>query len=134
MYEDILKQVYEELEKGNRVCFVTLKKVKESSSGKQGAIMVFFKNRTIKGIIGCWLVEHSVINKCRDCIKSGEDFNFEYSLNEESLEATMKCGGYIKGYIKVFKPKPKLLIIGGGHIGHAIYKISNSLDFCAYRT
>ena len=129
MCEDILKRIYEELENGNRVCFVTLTQVKGSSPGKQGATMAFFKDESIMGTIGGGLVEHLVINKCRDCIKSGEDFNFEYSLNEETLEATMKCGGYIKGYIKVFKPKPKLLIIGGGHIGHALYKIANSLNF-----
>ena len=60
MYEGILKQVYEELEKGNRVCFVTLTEVKGSSPGKQGAIMAFFKDGTIKGTIGGGLVEHSV--------------------------------------------------------------------------
>ncbi|MBW4874892.1 MAG: XdhC family protein, partial [Paeniclostridium sp.] len=38
-------------------------------------------------------------------------------------------GGYIKGYIKVFKPKPKILIIGAGHVGSALYKISKTLDF-----
>lgn len=129
MHEDILKKIYEELELGNRVCFVTLTEVKGSSPGKQGATMAFFKDETIMGTIGGGMVEHVVIKKCRQCLESGNDLNFEYSLNDESLETTMKCGGYIKGYIKVFNPKPKLLIIGGGHVGHAIYNVSKSLDF-----
>lgn len=129
MYEDILKKIYEELELGNSVCFVTLTEVKGSSPGKQGATMAFFKDETIMGTIGGGMVEHVVIKKCKECLEVGNDLNFEYSLNEESLETTMKCGGYIKGYIKVFKPRPKLLIIGGGHIGNAIYNVSKSLDF-----
>ena len=41
----------------------------------------------------------------------------------------MQCGGTAFGYIKVFKPKPKLIIIGGGHIGLALFKIAKNLDF-----
>src|SRR3712207_7478429 len=29
----------------------------------------------------------------------------------------------------LFKPKPKILIIGAGHVGSALYKISKTLDF-----
>lgn len=129
MYEYILKKIYEELELGNRVCFVTLTEVKGSSPGKQGATMAVFKDGSVIGTVGGGILENVVINKCRECIKNGEDFNFDYSLTEESLETTMKCGGYVKGYIKVFKPRPKLLIIGGGHIGYSLYTISKSLDF-----
>lgn len=129
MYEYILKKIYEDLELGNKVCFVTLTEVKGSSPGKQGATMAVFKDGSVIGTIGGGILENVVINKCKERIKTGEDFNFEYSLTEESLETTMKCGGYVKGYIKVFNPRPKLLIIGGGHIGHSLYNISKSLDF-----
>lgn len=129
MYEYILKKIYEDLELGNRVCFVTLTDVKGSSPGKQGATMAVFKDGSVIGTIGGGILENVVIKKCKECIQTGEDFNFDYSLTEESLETTMKCGGYVKGYIKVFKPRPKLLIIGGGHIGYSLYNISKSLDF-----
>ncbi|MGL5749153.1 MAG: XdhC family protein [Paraclostridium sp.] len=129
MYEQILKKIYTEVEKGNRVAFVTLTEVKGSSPGKQGANMAFLKDESIMGTVGGGHVEHTIINKCRECLKTGEDSNFEYSLNEDSTEVSMKCGGMVKGYIKVFNPKPKLLIVGGGHVGNAIYNISRSLDF-----
>ncbi len=129
MYEQILKRIYKELEFGNRVAFVTLTEVKGSSPGKQGATMAYFKDGSIMGTVGGGLVEHIVINKCIDCLKTGIDDNFEYSLNEELQEVSMKCGGMVKGYIKVFNPKPKLLVIGGGHVGHAIYNLSRTLDF-----
>lgn len=129
MYEYILKKIYEDLELGNKVCFVTLTEVKGSSPGKQGATMAVFKDGSVIGTIGGGILENIVINKCKELFKTGEDFNFEYSLTEESIETTMKCGGYVKGYIKVFNPRPKLLIIGGGHIGNSLYNISKSLDF-----
>lgn len=129
MYEKILKRIYKELETGNRVAFVTLTEVIGSSPGKQGATMAYFKDGSIMGTVGGGLIEHEVIKKCSECIKTGEDLNFEYSLNEDSKEVSMKCGGMVKGYIKLFNPKPKLIIIGGGHVGHAIYNLSETLDF-----
>lgn len=131
MYEQILKKIYKELESGNRVAFVTLTEVIGSSPGKQGATMAYFKDGSIMGTVGGGMVEHAVIQKCIECLKLGKDMNFEYSLNEDSdsKEVSMKCGGMVKGYIKLFNPKPKLLIIGGGHVGHALYNLSRTLDF-----
>ncbi|WP_454054107.1 XdhC family protein [Clostridium sp. Marseille-Q7071] len=41
----------------------------------------------------------------------------------------MACGGNIEVYIKVFIPKSKLLIIGGGHIALVLQKLGNILEF-----
>lgn len=129
MYEEIIKKIYEELERGNRVAMVTLTEVRGSSPGKQGAIMAYFKDGAIMGTVGGGPVEHAVIQKCIETLKTGIDMNFEYSLDKNSSEVSMKCGGAIKGYIKLFNPKSKLLIVGGGHVGHAIYNLSTTLDF-----
>ena len=41
----------------------------------------------------------------------------------------MKCGGTADVYIEVVKPTPKLLIIGGGHIGVEVAKLGLGLEF-----
>ncbi len=41
----------------------------------------------------------------------------------------MICGGRVEVFIDVYKINPKLLIIGGGHVGYAIYKIASLLNF-----
>lgn len=41
----------------------------------------------------------------------------------------MTCGGEVEGYIKVFSPKPKVIIVAAGHIGQAIKNICKSMLF-----
>ncbi len=129
MYEKILSKISKELNKGNEVAFATLIEVKGSSPGKQGATLCYFKDGNVDGTVGGGILEYEVINKCRECLEKKEDTLFEHILDENSKDTKMQCGGYVKGYIKVFKPRPRLLIVGGGHIGHSIYEVSRTLDF-----
>jgi xanthine dehydrogenase accessory factor len=41
----------------------------------------------------------------------------------------MQCGGTVKGYIKVFLPQNKLVIVGAGHVGQKINEIAKTLNF-----
>ena len=128
MDEIILKEVYNQVKNGYKVALATITKTIGSTPGKMGATMAVFQNGNTIGSVGGGMIEHKVLNKCVECLKSGEDYNFEYSLNDNG-NLGMQCGGTAFGYIKVFKPKPKLIIIGGGHIGLALFKIAKNLDF-----
>lgn len=128
MDETILKEIYNAVKNGQKVAFATITKTIGSTPGKMGATIGVFENGEITGTVGGGMIEHNVINKCKECLDSGEDYNFEYSLND-SGNLGMQCGGSAYGYIKIFKPKPKLIIIGGGHIGLALFKIAKNLDF-----
>lgn len=128
MDEIILKEIYDEIKNGNKVAFATITKTIGSTPGKMGATIAVFKNKDNMGTVGGGMIEHQVINKCKECLETGEDYNFEYTLNDNG-NLGMQCGGTAYGYIKVFKPKPKLVIIGGGHIGLALFNISKNLDF-----
>jgi xanthine dehydrogenase accessory factor len=41
----------------------------------------------------------------------------------------MRCGGTVDVYIEVVKPTPKLLIIGGGHIGIQVARLGKEVGF-----
>ncbi len=128
MDEKILEKIYKEVKKGYKVAFATITKTIGSTPGKQGATMAVFEDGSFDGTVGGGLIEHKVIEKCKECLNSGQDDNFEYTLNDNG-NLSMQCGGTASGYIKVFKPRPKLIIIGGGHIGLALHKIAKNLDF-----
>lgn len=129
MYEKMLERINQELKLGNEVAFATLMEVIGSSPGKQGATLCYFKDKSTMGTVGGGILEYEIINKCRECLESKEDSLFEHKLSESSEDTPMQCGGSVKGYIKIFKPRPRLLIVGGGHVGHSIYNVSRSLDF-----
>ena len=40
----------------------------------------------------------------------------------------MKCGGFVRAYIKVFAKREKLLIMGGGHLGAELYTLGKFLN------
>lgn len=128
MEDIIIKSIGEALEKGEGVALVTLTKVQGSAPRKAGTMMVVYKNKTIIGTIGGGNIEHKVIEKATQCIESGENYYFDYNLNEEA-ELGMSCGGCAEGFIKVMIPSPKLLICGGGHIGYNLFKMAESLSF-----
>ena len=107
MDEIILKEVYSQVKNGYKVALATITKTIGSTPGKMGATMAVFQNGNTIGSVGGGMIEHKVLNKCVECLKSGEDYNFEYSLNDNG-NLGMQCGGTAFGYIKVFKPKPFL--------------------------
>ena len=129
MHEVILSKINEEIQNGNKVALAIITEVEGSSPGKQGSTLAYLSDGSIIGTVGGGILEYEIISKCKECLENGEDINFEHSLTKNSEETPMQCGGNVRGYIKVFKPKPRLLIVGGGHVGYSLYKISNTLDF-----
>jgi xanthine dehydrogenase accessory factor len=126
--EKILKQIYESLNEGIPVAMATLTHIIGSTPRKKGSVMAVWPNGKILGSIGGGRIEHEVILKAKECIEKNEDSDFEYKLND-SGDIGMQCGGEAKGFIKVFTPRKKLVIVGGGHIGEQLYKFAKLLNF-----
>lgn len=127
MERNILERLTGEINRGNSGALVTITETSGSVPRRAGAVMAVFAN-DFQGTIGGGKIEFEVINIARRALETGKSQEFSYKLlPEESLG--MSCGGSVKGFIKIFKPKPKLLIAGGGHIGSAINYISKILNF-----
>ncbi len=128
MDEKILKKIYERIKKGEKAALAVLTDIKGSTPGKLGASMAVFKDGSIEGSVGGGRIEYEVINRAIKSLKEEKDSSFEYVLNNEG-NIGMQCGGETKGYIKVFKPRPRIIIIGAGHVGLHLFKIARTLDF-----
>lgn len=122
----ILTKIQECTTRGERAALVTLTSGIGSTPRKTGSLMAVCVNREIYGSVGGGKVELTIINKAIECIENGEDYEFEYKLNENGLG--MECGGQVKGFIKIFKPKIKLIIVGAGHIGQKLNAVAKVLN------
>ena len=80
MDEIILKEVYNQVKNGYKVALATITNTIGSTPGKMGATMAVFQDGNTMGSIGGGMIEHNVISKCVECLKSEEDYNFEYTL------------------------------------------------------
>ncbi len=128
MEQDILEKIYKSVDKGNTVALATITHISGSTPGKAGSIMAIWKDGKIEGTVGGGKVEYEIINKALACIKNNENSTFEYKLNENG-ELGMQCGGEARGFIKIFTPETKLIIVGAGHIAFHLYKIAKILNF-----
>ncbi|WP_267523061.1 XdhC family protein [Campylobacter sp. MG1] len=128
MEENILKQVYDAVAKNEAIALVTLIEVKGSTPRDAGSIMAVYSDGRIIGSIGGGPMEYEVIKEALDAINKGESKEFNHALTPQG-EFKAQCGGYAKGYIKVFNTKSKLIIAGGGHIGKKLLELGKFLGF-----
>lgn len=128
MEERILRNITMELNNCRKVALAIITEAGGSTPRKAGTMMSVNEDGVIVGTIGGGAVEARVIKECKNAIKEGIGTSFDYRLNEKG-NLKMTCGGDISGYIKVFIPKPKLIIFGAGHISQNIIKITDSMNF-----
>lgn len=127
MERKIIKAVSEAMEAGKDAAVVTILEVKGSSPGKEGAMMAVFSDGSIAGTVGGGALEHALIEEAVSGIKEGKSREKSFELTEGGT-LHLKCGGFVRAYIKVFAKREKLLIMGGGHLGAELYALGKFLN------
>lgn len=123
----ILKAVSSAVEKGIETAVVTVLEVKGSSPGKEGSMMAVFSDGSILGTVGGGALEYGFIQEALKAIKENKSCEKSFELTEKG-SLHMKCGGFVRAYIKVFAKREKLLIMGGGHLGAELYTLGKFLN------
>ncbi|HLR34338.1 MAG TPA: XdhC/CoxI family protein [Tissierellales bacterium] len=123
----MLKEAVKLIERGEEIALATVTKASGSTPREEGTKMIVLEDGTIYGTVGGGNLESRVIDESIEALKNGQSFSLYLPLEKEELG--MECGGEVEVFIDVFKSKPKLLIVGGGHVGLAIYEIASILDF-----
>lgn len=124
----ILKAVYEGLNKGEVVALATITDMKGSTPRDRGSMMAIWADGRNIGSVGGGNIEFAVIEKAKACIEALKDEEVKYDLTDEG-DLHMQCGGKATVFIKVFKPQPKMIIAGAGHVGIELYKIAKQMNF-----
>lgn len=127
MDKDIMKFVSDEVENGYKVAFTILTGVAGSSPGKMGAMMAISESGKTIGTVGGGNLENQITIASKKAIEDEKDVDFDYNLGTGG-GLGMMCGGNVKGYTKIFLPQNKLIIVGAGHVGKALYEVASTLD------
>jgi len=123
---DIISKVDEYLKQGKRFALLTIVESKGSTPRDINSKMIVFSDGDIEGSIGGGKTEFLAIKDALYCIRRQKSELKEYSLTKKE---DLLCGGKMKVFIETFKPSKKLIIVGAGHIGLALYKFALILGF-----
>ncbi len=125
METKILEEIALRVKNGETCALVTVINTNGSTPAKNGSIMAVFKNKIV-GTVGGGSVEHEIIENSKKALVTRQGFSFEYNMTEKN---GLACGGKVTGYVKIFTPKNKLVIYGGGYVGRNVATLGKQLNF-----
>jgi xanthine dehydrogenase accessory factor len=107
----------------------TIVDAKGSAPRRSSSKMLVFPDGTFSGTVGGGEVEGRIIKEALQSLSDGKTRLLHYDLvNPESGDPGI-CGGQVEVYVEPIYPNPKLVVIGGGHVGSALIHIGKWLGF-----
>lgn len=129
MEENLFKKLGERVQQGEKAALAIVTEVGGSTPGKPGIMMAVFDHGDTVGTVGGGQIELEAIQKSVECMKSGESRSFTFKLENKEVDSGMFCGGESTIFIRSFIPKPKLVIVGAGHVSYQLSKIAATQSF-----
>lgn len=100
------------------------------STPRHSGQMLVTKEGQISGTIGGGMLERNVIDAAVEAIQQRQNRMFHGRMAREGKDAVgSDCGGAISVFISVHCQRPRLLLLGGGHVNQAIAKMAAPLGF-----
>lgn len=123
--EEIYNKIPELIRNNSKLAIATVITTTGSTPREVGAKMVILSDGTTIGTIGGGKLEHLVIQDAERALEDGSSIMKEFDLKPEASSGIgMQCGGKVSVFIEIIKKGERLLILGGGHIGLALYKMA----------
>jgi xanthine dehydrogenase accessory factor len=130
MNQEVFAAVADALERGEPAALVTVVSTTGSTPQRVGAKMLVFGDGRIVGTIGGGCYENDAFWKAREAINTRRPDLVHYELSDDFAQETgLICGGQMDVYIEPIEPSPELYIIGAGHVGYHLARLSADVGF-----
>ena len=128
-YADLLEEQLTAAKEGRELAVATIVSSDGGTTRTSGKMLVY-PDGTIKGTIGGGSVEHTCIKDSLRCLAEDHNDIKVYDYNTGSASAGASCGGKLTVFIECCKPRrPRLVMVGGGHVGTALMKAAHLAGF-----
>lgn len=114
---------------GGAAVLVTVIRAQGSVPRHEGSKMLVFPDGSIEGTVGGGEMEHRVIEEALQALDDGEARIRTYEFRDPEKGDVGVCGGEIDAFIEPLRPRPALVVVGGGHVGSATAKVAKWLGF-----
>ncbi len=120
----------ESLQSRQPAVLVTVVEVAGASPAKVGAQLVLLRDGTTVGTVGGGKLEAAILAEAQAALASNRSLLKHYALKEEGEDAVgTLCGGELTVFIQSYTPPPRLVIVGGGHIGRPLQTMAEAAGF-----
>jgi xanthine dehydrogenase accessory factor len=112
---------------------VTVVETSGASPAKAGAQLVMLSDGTQAGTVGGGKLEASILADAQKSFEDRQPRLCHYRLAEDGDDAIGTwCGGEVRAFIQPYIPPPRLVIVGGGHIGRPleVMGVAAGFDVC----
>ena len=128
--EHILIQLAQAISTKEPAALVTVIEAKGASPAKVGAQIVLFQNGTTTGTVGGGKLESSILEDATKDLAGRKCGLHHYQLTEEGKDSIgTLCGGEVTVFVQSYFPPPRLVIVGGGHIGRPLKIMGEATGF-----
>lgn len=82
------------------------------------------------GTVGGGKLEAAILSDVREALAKRQSLLKHYALKEEGEDAVgTLCGGELTVFIQSYTPPPRMVIVGGGHIGRPLKTMAEAAGF-----
>lgn len=125
----ILQKLAEHNQSRKAVCLCVVVDAQGGVPRHAGSKMLVFPGGSTLGTVGGGGVEAAAKEAALAAFRTQKPALLSYSLNARDETALGICGGEMQIYVEPFLARPKLLIIGAGHVGKAVASLGKFLNF-----
>lgn len=126
----VMEYLSQAIKDRNPVVLATVVEAVGASPVKAGAQLLLFSDGETVGTVGGGLLEAAILNDAEEVMRKQEPRLTHYTLQEKGQDAIGSlCGGEIRVFLQPISPFPKLVIVGGGHIGRPLRAMGEAAGF-----
>lgn len=122
----LIEQIPKLIAQNKTVALVTVTSSSGSTPAEVGKDMLVDETGIIGGTIGGGNLEFITIQKTQEFISRNQNATIQFDLKKD---LGMECGGHVQLFIKVYAPSTNIVLIGGGHVGQAVYQYADILGY-----
>lgn len=126
---DFFHRLHEAKKDGKAVALCIVIETKGAVPRHAGSKMLVYANRQTEGSVGGGELEARIVDAAIESLKDGQSRIVDHTLSAEDPTSVGVCGGEVKVYIEPQVSQPILLILGAGHVGQAVARFAQLLDF-----
>jgi xanthine dehydrogenase accessory factor len=127
---EALLALMEAIERKETAVLATVVEISGASPIKPGAQMTLLADGQTVGTVGGGNLEAAIHADARQAQQSGQPRLAHCALKPEGPDAMdALCGGDVKVFLQPYLPPPRLVIVGGGHIGRPLQAMGALLNF-----